>query len=205
MIILLLINILELLAITCLLWTLFEQITKYENMKDSRDNAGSWLEKTEKEQDYWRDEYYRSTSKMLEEREYERWKPKDGEKYWFVNDVCNVYFTNNAKDEFDIDKINSYNCFKTKEETQQEAEKILVRRMLEDIARRLNKGEKIDWNDKEQVKYSIYLDVIDNEINWDKEIRYISPGVVYCLDINFYKVATQEIGEERLKKYLRGE
>lgn len=41
MIILLLINILELLAIVYLLWTLFEQITKYENMKDSRDNAVS--------------------------------------------------------------------------------------------------------------------------------------------------------------------
>lgn len=62
MIILLLINILELLAIVYLLWTLFEQITKYENMKDSRDNAVSWLEKAEKERDYWRDEYYRSTS-----------------------------------------------------------------------------------------------------------------------------------------------
>lgn len=62
MIILLLINILELLAIVYLLWTLFEQITKYENMKDSRDNAVSWLEKAEKERDYWMDEYYRSTS-----------------------------------------------------------------------------------------------------------------------------------------------
>lgn len=64
MIILLLINILELLAIVYLLWILFEQITKYENMKDSRDNAVSWLEKAEKERDYWRDEYYRSTSEV---------------------------------------------------------------------------------------------------------------------------------------------
>lgn len=61
MIILILINILELLAIVYLLWTLFEQITKYENMKDSRDNAMSWLEKAEKERNYWRDKYYRST------------------------------------------------------------------------------------------------------------------------------------------------
>ena len=55
MIILLLINILELLAIACLFWTLFEQITKYENMKDSHDNAMSCLEKTGKERNYWRD------------------------------------------------------------------------------------------------------------------------------------------------------
>lgn len=62
MIILLLINILELLAIACLLWTLFEQIMKNANMKDSHDNAMSCLEKAEKERNYWRDEYYRSTS-----------------------------------------------------------------------------------------------------------------------------------------------
>lgn len=30
-------------------------------------------------------------------------------------------------------------------------------------------------------------------------------GVVYCLDKNFLNIAIQEIGEERLKKYLRGE
>lgn len=64
MIILLLINILELLTIACLLWTLFEQIMKNANMKDSHDNAMSCLEKAEKERNYWRDEYYRSTSEV---------------------------------------------------------------------------------------------------------------------------------------------
>ena len=81
MIILLLINILELLAIVYLLWTLFEQITKYENMKDSRDNAVSWLEKAEKERDYWKnqclcldDEYVTVQTTQEQFEEYHQYK-----------------------------------------------------------------------------------------------------------------------------------
>lgn len=39
----------------------------------------------------------------------------------------------------------------------EEAENILVRRQLEDIARRLNKGTKIDWNNYNQAKHCIEL------------------------------------------------
>ena len=30
-------------------------------------------------------------------------------------------------------------------------------------------------------------------------------GTIYCLDENFLSIAKSEIGEERLKKYLKGE
>lgn len=62
MIILLLINILELLAIVYLLWILFEQVMNYEHLNDLHENALNSLEKITTERDYWRDEYYRSTS-----------------------------------------------------------------------------------------------------------------------------------------------
>lgn len=62
MIILLLINILELLAIVYLLWTLFEQTMNYEHLNDLHDNALNSLEKIRNERDYLRNEYYRSTS-----------------------------------------------------------------------------------------------------------------------------------------------
>ena len=152
------------------------------------------------------EEHLATMKKLLKDCEYSRWNPKPSQEYFCVddgNDVrCVIFNTMNA---YDRDRIKTYNCFRTKEQAEQEAEKILVRRMLEDIARRLNKGQKIDWSDKEQTKYSIGLDAIDNEIIWDKEARFISQGMVYCLDMNFYNVAIQEIGEERLKKYLRGE
>ena len=150
-------------------------------------------------------EHLVNMEKMLEAYN-KRWKPKPKEEYYCVddgNDVRRVIF--NIIDIYDRDRIKTYNCFPTREQAETEAEKILVRRMLEDIARRLNKGRKIDWNNKEQTKYSICLDTIDNEILWDDETRFISQGTVYCLDENFKDVAKREIGAERLMRYLRSE
>ena len=143
--------------------------------------------------------------KELKECEYKRWKPKLNEEYWVVDNLGMAYNEIWTGCNTDQKRYNFYNCFKTREQAVQEAEKIFIRRKLEDIAKRLNKGKKIDWNDEEQSKYSIYLDTIDNEISWDSETRGILQGVVYCLDINFYKVAIQEIGKERLIKYLKSE
>ena len=150
-------------------------------------------------------EHLSNMEKMLEKCS-ERWNPKPSEEYYWVdngNDVRRVNF--NIMNAYDSDRITTYNCFGTKEEAEAEAEKILIRRQLEDIARRLNKGNKIDWNNGKQFKYYICIDSCDNEILWDREVQYISQGVVYCLDIDFYNVAIQEIGEERLIKYLRSE
>ena len=145
--------------------------------------------------------------KMLEQCEYERWKPEKHETYYFVSSGGEVEETWRSSINFIPDKkrYNAYNCFKTKEQAKQESEKILIRRMLEDIARRLNKGKEINWADEKQHKYSIYIDTITDEITWRRELRCKAQGSVYCLNLNFYNVAIQEIGEERLKKYLRGE
>lgn len=148
-------------------------------------------------------EHLANMEKML--AEYERWKPEYMQQYWSVNAIGEV--CENTWGSFDIDqcKYDFYNCFQTKEQAEAEAEKILVRRKLEDIAGRLNKGEKIDWKNSTQYKYSFYLDDKINKIDWCRECRCTIQGSVYCLDINFYNVAIQEIGEERLKTYLKGE
>lgn len=153
------------------------------------------------------EEHLANMKKMLEECEceYERWKPKEDDIYWYISEDCYIYGTDNSDDEFDNGKINAYNCFQTKEQAEAEAEKILVRRMLEDIARRLNKGKKIDWNSEYQLKYYIYLNSSTNKIEFYHHCYQMVQGVVYCLDKSFRDVAIQEIGEERLKKYLRGE
>ena len=145
--------------------------------------------------------------KMLEQCEYERWKPEKHEAYYFVNSCGEVEETWRSSINFIPDKkrYNAYNCFKTKEQAKQESEKILVRRKLEDIARMLNKDKKINWANEKQHKYSIYIDTITDEITWRRELRCKAQGSVYCLNLNFYNVAKSEIGEERLKKYLRGE
>lgn len=151
-------------------------------------------------------EHLVNMEKMLAECEYERWKPKEREPYFFFTSYGAIETTTfNNKNEGDILRYNFYNCFQTHEQAEQEAEKILIRRKLEDIARRLNKGREIDWNNQQQGKYSLYLSPSRNAIEWYSEIYRKVQGTVYCLNSNFYDVAIQEIGEERLKKYLRGE
>ena len=136
---------------------------------------------------------------------YKRWKPEEDEAYFYVNSN-GIVGRDRWNSEFITDKkrYNSYNCFKTREQAEAEAEKILVRRQLEDIARRLNKGEKIDWSDENQYKWYIVYNTTFGFAIYSVSENTIQ-GVVYCLDKNFLNIAIQEIGEERLKKYLRGE
>lgn len=139
--------------------------------------------------------------------EYKRWKPKENERYFYVisngmvgSDFRNGNFTT------DENRYSFYNCFKTREQAEVEAEKILVRRQLEDIAKRLNKGEEIDWCNLAQNKYYLSCD----NYNRCGNICCVCSnntvqGAVYCLDKNFLNVAKREIGEDRLIKYIRGE
>lgn len=150
-------------------------------------------------------EHLANMEKMLAECEHKRWKPKANQNYYYVDNVGGIQITTWRDIHFDDAYYSIFNCFQTREQAEAEAEKILIRRMLEDIARRLNKGEKIDWKNSTQYKYSFYLDDKINKIDWCRECRCKVQGSVYCLDINFYNIAIQEIGEKRLKKYLRGE
>ena len=138
---------------------------------------------------------------------YKRWEPKDNEEYWYIDSSGAVNYTLfMPKIQNDNMRFKNYNCFKTREQAEVEAEKTLVRRQLEDIAKRLNKNEEIDWRNLAQNKY--YLSC-DNYNRCGKICCVCSnntaQGAVYCLDKNFLDVAKREIGEDRLIKYIRGE
>ena len=149
-------------------------------------------------------EHLANMEKMLEECEGARWVPIEGEMYYFVDSYGKIVADVFCSDDFiDSQRYKTYNCFQTREQAETEAEKILVRRMLEDIARRLNKNEKIDWNNNNQAKHCIELycnDIITNYYYGHK-----TQGAVYCLDEDFKTIAVKEIGEERLIRYLKGE
>lgn len=147
------------------------------------------------------EEHLANMEKILEEYS-ERWKPNSCDAYYYIDAFGNVLSQIETGHYSDSAFWKSYNCFKTREQAETEAEKVLVRRMLEDIARRLNKGMKIDWYNEEQTKYSIKFNYYPSKIVLDHCFRQQTLGVVYCLDRNFKDVAIQEIGEERLKKYL---
>lgn len=147
-------------------------------------------------------EHLANIEKMLEKGD-EMWKPEKGEIFYYLNSY-NIAISETWDASYsDAEHYNIYNCFKTREQAEQEAEKVLVRRQLEDIARRLNKGQKIDWYNKNQSKHCI--DLYCNEIMSDSYFTYKTQGTVYCLNKSFKDVAIQQIGEERLKNYLRGE
>lgn len=152
------------------------------------------------------EEHLANMKKILAECEYERWKPKKNETYYYVSSKGRVK-QNMWTDEFttEDEQYNFYNCFQTREQAEAEAEKILIRRQLENIARRLNKGKKPDWDDEDTKKYFIRFNYYQNRIELDRSFRQKLQGTVYCLNKNFLNVAIQEVGEERLKKYLRGE
>lgn len=149
-------------------------------------------------------EHLANMEKMLEERNGKEWEPRHLEPYYYVNSCGQAQFTVNNGIAFDHLIIKAKNVFKTKEEAKRESEKILVRRQLEDIAKRLNKGRGFDWSDENQYKWFIIYNNTFGVASYSvSENRTL--GTIYCLDRNFKDVAIKEIGEERLKKYLRGE
>ena len=148
-------------------------------------------------------EHLANMEKILGKCKYERWKPKDFSTYFYVDSCMKIEESEFYNDTYiHSERYNTYSTFKTKEEAETEAEKILVRRQLEDIARRLNKGQKIYWDDYAQPKYCISL--YYGGIVTDVHFSYKSEGSVYCLDENFKDITIKEIGESRLIKYLRG-
>lgn len=142
----------------------------------------------------------------LKSKEYNKWKPQNNEEYFYIdtfNDVrADVFNTNNP---FTKKILSTLNYFKTEAEAKQEAEKILVRRKLENIAKHLNKGEEIDWNDFYQFKHFIFYDYETNVLGSSMACTRRVQGIVYCLSDKFLDIAIQEIGKERLLEYLRGE
>ena len=151
-------------------------------------------------------EHLANMEKMLEECEYKRGAPIDGELYYFVDSYGQISVENFCSaDYIDSQRYKNYNCFQTEEQAKSESEKILVRRMLEDIARRLNKGKKPDWIKCYQKKYYLGYNQVNSKITLECRTTTIAQGTVYCLDETFRSVAIQEIGEKRLKRYLKGE
>ena len=148
-------------------------------------------------------EYLANLKKMLKECKSERWKPNSCDPYYYIDAFGNVLSQIKSGHYSDNAFWENYNCFQTREQAEQEAEKILVRRQLEDIARRLNKGREVDWSNEEQYKwYFAYSTTFGFEI-YSVSVNTIQ-GVVYCLDKNFLNTAIKEIGKGRLIKYLRG-
>ena len=140
-----------------------------------------------------------------EDINYERKRLEKYEHYWYLDEFGEVGKTYEyySKDDDFVYSIGNY--FETEEQAENYKEKLLIEQELRDIAMELNKGEEIDWNNQDQEKYCLEYDFLSNSIGYIKYIMLKIQGAIYCLNENFKDVAIERIGEERLKKYLKGE
>lgn len=139
----------------------------------------------------------------VEEVEEGRWKPKKNEKFWIVNESGQVDWFLWSGDSSDDYAYKTNNCFKTEKEAKQHLNNIETEIELRQLAEELNDDEKIDWENENQSKYYLTYDYLENTIYQQWEDTNKTAKNIYCLDEKFKDKAIEEIGEEKLKKYLR--
>ena len=122
-----------------------------------------------------------------------RWKPKYKEEYWYVDESGYVENDTWTDCTWEEKRYKIHNVFRTKAEAQARADKIKIYWQLYDLAERLNKGEKIDWEDDSQPKYNIGYDYDWNQFDINAHYTYKEIGQIYCLDENFLDKAIEEI------------
>ena len=135
----------------------------------------------------------------------DRQMPENGDIYYFIGGVRASVFENKwTNDSYDQQRFNSYNYFKTEEEAQREIDRRLIKAKLNEIANRLNGGQVINWDSAIQRKYYFNL---DSGVSLGLSFSLINKveGTTYCLSRDFLEVAIEEIGEECLVKYIKGE
>ena len=133
---------------------------------------------------------------------YKRPRYKD---YYCLIDTGGIAYVKDQNDEIDDFRFKIGNYFKIEESIENHKEKLLIEQELRDIARELNKGEEIDWDDDSQDKYCVSYNFSNDCITYNFNSSVKIQGIIYCLNKDFKDIAVERIGEERLKKYLKGE
>ena len=130
--------------------------------------------------------------------------PENGDVYYFISANGTIYEVKWANDSYDQQRFSVHNCFKTKEEAQKEIDRRLTKAKLNEIANRLNDGQVIDWDSTIQCKYYLALNN-EGSLNFSFSLIDKTEGATYCLSEDFLEVVVDEIGEECLVKYIKGE
>ena len=135
-----------------------------------------------------------NSSKFDEVKKGVRQIPKNGEKYFFLNDsgfICEAVWIGSNLDLF---HFSIGNCFKTEQEAEDYKENLLTKQALKDLALELNEGVEIDWKDDRQPKHYLYIDHAINLLTTEYAVT-IQENIAYCLDNQFLTIAKDRIGE----------
>lgn len=151
------------------------------------------------------EELGKEIERLEKEKSCKRWRAEQRQSYYFVDedgDINSVYDQDDITDRYNF---KTRNYFKTEEEAQRHLDNINTYYELMDLAEELNEGEEIDWENLHQIKYSITYDSDDKKIFSISNNVIKNLGQIYCLNKNFFEVAKQKIGEERLESLFKEE
>lgn len=124
---------------------------------------------------------------------------EEGQGYFYIDEEGNIYFDDWANHPVDQQRLEYGNCYPCTEENKEQVEKqvelIAERRRLQNqmemFARQNNEG-KIDWNNDEQMKWSLCVE--------HNETIVIDYGYYYR-QLNTVYFTSQELAEEALEKF----
>lgn len=128
-----------------------------------------------------------------------KWKPKYGEYYSYVDDKGDAYEKHWCDCPEDFYHYFTNNCFKTQDGALVRLEQIRVYNELKNFADKHNR--KINWNNGEFKCFIIY-DVFRKELIVSGTAVFKEIGQIYFSDVEIAEKAIEEIGEDRIKKYL---
>lgn len=122
------------------------------------------------------------------------WDLKDGDGYWYINTINNISYDTWTKDAWDLTVRESGNIFLTKEEAEFELERRKCEAIMLKYGRRTFKYGKHNY-------FIVIFDkrmIIESAFN----LHIYYQGTIYFDTEELAQKAIDEIGEERLKKYI---
>lgn len=131
-----------------------------------------------------------------------RWKPKRRDEYFYLDSNGFVQISAWTKHEFDFQRFDLGNCFKTEQEAEEYKENLLTKQALKDLALELNDGVEICWKDENQPKFYINYYSLSKALSQDFS-KTIQGTDIVCLNENFLAIAKDRIGEEKLIKLIK--
>lgn len=128
------------------------------------------------------------------------WDLKEGDEYYYINMCGNVDRTTFSNDTCFADKkiIKIGNAFLTREEAEFEAE----RRKCEAILLKYGTRNFMSFRDINSHKYFIMYNSYRNGIGINFNQCDQSQGTIYFESVELAQKAIEEVGEDRLKKYI---
>lgn len=131
----------------------------------------------------------------LEDETDNRWKLKTGEDYWWVDVDGELYKDKWDNGEFDNNLFNHTDIFPTEEQAIFDRESKRIRREL------MKYGKNFVPN---QCNRAIYYNYQDKAIGYWTSTLCFHPFDIYFESEEMAKKAIEEVGEDRIKKYLFG-